>query len=202
MNSELFLDDYKSVDNNSTRKTTDQQMGLIQLENLVNELKKENFSLKMKIFFLEDGMKYMDNKDDSESFQGYSNNKTQNNMESNEFIAKYQEMEQNLETLRKELEKEKEENTKLQNDRQNLFKTYEAVEQQLNLLRKKSDKSIEKDSEFSQQYQQLESNYRELQQNYKEVNDALEHEKNENEELIANNNDLENYCAELQQQKK
>jgi len=27
---------------------------------LVNELKKENFSLKMKIFFYEDGMKYIE----------------------------------------------------------------------------------------------------------------------------------------------
>jgi len=35
LNSELFLDDYKSVDNNNSRKT-DQQMGLIQLENVNN----------------------------------------------------------------------------------------------------------------------------------------------------------------------
>jgi len=110
-------------------------------------------------------------------------------------------MEQDLVTLQKLLEKEKSDNAKLQEDRQNLFKTYEAVEQQLNLLRQRSDKSLEKDSEFSQQYHQLELDYRELQQNFKEVTDLLEQEKNEKEDLVVSNNDLEQYCAEIQQQK-
>jgi len=110
-------------------------------------------------------------------------------------------MEQNLEDMKKVLEKEKSENAKLQEDRQNLFKTYEAVEQQLNLLRQKNDKTIEKDNEFTQKYHQLEIDYRELQQNFNEINDILEQEKNEREDLIASNNDLEQYCAEIQQQK-
>eukprot|EP00833_Pecoramyces_ruminatium_P006927 jgi/Orpsp1_1/1180959/evm.model.c7180000075257.1 len=204
MNSEIFLDEYsKSIDNNNVRKATDQQMGLIQLENLVNELKKENFSLKMKIFFYEDGMKYLDTKDDSDSTQGFNNNfnKSQNIQNSNEFIIKFQQMEQTIESLQKLLEKEKLENTKLQEDRQNLFKTYEAVEQQLNLLRKKSDKSLEKDNELTQKYHQLEIKYSDLQKNFKEINDTLEQEKNEKEDLITSNNDLEQYCAELQQQR-
>lgn len=199
LNSDFFLD---SINNNSSQKSSDQQMGLIQLENLVNELKKENFSLKMKIFFYEDGMKYIeDNDDDTESTKGHSSSRIINSQESNEFIIKYQKMEQDLVTLQKLLEKEKSDNAKLQEDRQNLFKTYEAVEQQLNLLRQRSDKSLEKDSEFSQQYHQLELDYRELQQNFKEVTDLLEQEKNEKEDLVVSNNDLEQYCAEIQQQK-
>jgi len=200
MNSELFLDGYRNAGDTTSRSLVDQQLGLIQLENLVNELKKENFSLKMKIFFYEDGMKYLDTKDDSESAHGNSFSKSQNIQNSNEFITKFQQMEQTIESLQKLLEKEKLENAKLQEDRQKLFKTYESLEQQLNLLRKKSDKSLENDNALTEKYHQLEANYNDLQENYKKINDLLEQEKNEKEDLITSNNNLEQYCTELQQQ--
>jgi len=110
-------------------------------------------------------------------------------------------MEQTIETLKKSLEKEKSDNIKLQEDRQNLFKTYEAVEQQLNLLKEKSDKSLKKDNEFTLNYHQLEVEYNNLQENYNEINNLLQQEKNEKEDLVTSNNDLEQYCAELQQQR-